>query len=162
MSPMNGKEAFALVPELVLVGIEASNRCEVLATMSGNLFRQGYVQESYIQAIQEREVHYPTGLPAAEIGVAIPHTDAVHVNKAAVSIGILKKPVLFQMMGNPSQIIEAEIVFMLAIKEPQEQISMLQKLSSLFQNRTLLRNLRKAVEREQAVSLLNQALQIGA
>jgi len=162
MSPMNGKEAFALVPELVLVGIEASNRCEVLAAMSGNLFRQGYVQESYIQAIQEREVHYPTGLPAAEIGGAIPHTDAVHVNRAAVSIGILKKPVLFQMMGNPSQIIEAEIVFMLAIKEPQEQINMLQKLSSLFQNRTLLRNLRKAVEREQAVSLLNQALQIGA
>lgn len=159
---MNGKEAFALVPELVLVGIEASTRCEVLATMSSNLFRQGYVQESYIQAIQEREIHYPTGLPAAEIGVAIPHTDAVHVNRAAVSIGILKKPVLFQMMGNPNQIVEAEIIFMLAIKEPQEQINMLQKLSSLFQNRTLLRNLRKTVKREQAVSLLNQALQIGA
>lgn len=73
------------------------------------------MQESYIQAIQEREVHYPTGLPAAEIGVAIPRTDAVHVNRAAVSVGILKKPVLFQMMGNPSQIIETEIVFMLDI-----------------------------------------------
>ena len=47
----------------------------------------------------KRESVYPTGLPVGEINVAIPHTDPEHVNNAAICLGILEKPVTFNVMG---------------------------------------------------------------
>jgi PTS system galactitol-specific IIA component len=88
--------------------------------------------------------------------VAIPHTDAVHVNKPAVAIGTLKKPVLFHLMGDDEQTVEVQLLFQLAINEPSEQLEMLQSLVGLFADGEFLKSLQQA-EDESAVIALIQA-----
>ena len=113
---------------LVMINLEAETQQEALEKLAGRLYETGYVKETYAQAILEREKVFPTGLPTEGYGVAIPHTDVEHVHKPAVALGILQKPVKFNLMGdlNPESQVDVQIMFMLAIKEPHMQLELLQ------------------------------------
>jgi len=119
--------------ELILVGVEAANWQEVLTLLADQLYQAGYVRESYLQAVLERESQFPTGLRTAEVAVALPHTEKEHVLKPAVAVAILRHPVAFGEMGTEDQSVPAEIVFMLSILEPDEQVTWLSRLVSTFQ-----------------------------
>ena len=54
---------------------------------------QGYVKDTYAQAIVDREANFPTALDMGGLNVAIPHCDVVNVNKAAMCMGVLAHPV---------------------------------------------------------------------
>ena len=78
------------------------------------------------------------------MGVAIPHTDAIHVNKKAVFCGILDKPVDFVVMGDDEATVSVEVIFMLAIMKPNDQIEMLSKLVETCQNVSVLQTVKVA------------------
>lgn len=122
--------------------LEGTNHVDVLRQLATELHRQGYVKESYIEAVCQRELEYPTGLPTSGVGIAIPHADACHVNQEAMIVGILKKPVDFIVMGSQDDHVEAELVFMLAIKNPQMQLNMLKRLVDGCQKEEVLYTLR--------------------
>lgn len=130
-----------LEEKLVLLELDGENREAVLAAMSDNLLQCGYVKETYKQAVIEREQNFATGLPTGSYGVAIPHTDIVHVNRAAISIAVLKEETDFVIMGEESETVPVKIVFMLAVKEQHAQLEMLQKLMALFQDNEALQYL---------------------
>ena len=71
--------------------------------------------------------NYATGLQLADIAVAMPHTDPQHVNRPGVCIAQLKHPVEFEHMGDPDTKVQAEMLFMMAIKNPDEQVELLQE-----------------------------------
>ena len=100
---------------------------EVLAFLASEMYKN-YVKEEYIQAIQEREKEYPTGLPSTPPGIAIPHANYEMVNKTTLAIATLKDPVLFHNMENNNEQLPIQIVIMMAIGEPHGQVEMLQKL----------------------------------
>lgn len=112
-------------PELVMMDLEAETDQEALDKMARLLYEKGYVKESYIQAVKDREKEFYTGLNFEELGVAIPHTDAIHVNQQAIEIAILKKPVSFRIMGETEGSMEVRLIFMLAIKKPDKQLDFL-------------------------------------
>lgn len=89
----------------------------------------------------ERERIFPTGLQVSEIGVAIPHTDAINVNHQSISVAVLNKPVEFIHMGSEDQEVSVKIIFMLAIKDPDSQLEMLQKLIDLIQKEEILQQI---------------------
>ena len=64
--------------------VDTKDKFETLEAMGKLMVEKGFVKESYIEAVQEREKVFPTGLPMEALGVAIPHTDSIHVNKKAV------------------------------------------------------------------------------
>lgn len=136
--------------DLVVARIESDSDEEVLAGLSGILYEQGAVEESFAEAVAARERRYPTGLQFAEMGVALPHTDAVHVNHQAVAIGILERPVQFCAMGMPGTQIEVSLVFMLAVAEPEKEAPFLASLIELFQDAGNLRRLHSASTPEEA------------
>lgn len=107
---------------------------KVLDTVSQTLYKNGYVKESYIQAIKDREKIFPTGLNTTTFGIAIPHTDSKHVNEATIAIGVLKQPTIFQEMGAEDIEVPVRLVFMLAIKDPDKQLETLQSVISLIEN----------------------------
>lgn len=119
--------------ELIFVGIEATNWHEVLTLLADQLYQAGFVHESYLQAVLDRESQFPTGLRTAEVAVALPHTEKEHVLKPAVAVAMLKHPVNFGEMGTEDRTVPAEIVFMLSILEPDEQVTWLSRLVSTFQ-----------------------------
>ncbi|MFC7321752.1 PTS sugar transporter subunit IIA [Halobacillus campisalis] len=126
---------------VILPDIHSATKEEVLTEMSQNLVDKNLVKESFIKAIIEREKEFATGLPTAGFSVAIPHTDIEHVNRKTISVGILKEPVDFGVMGDESETTPVRIVFLLAMNESHSQLSLLQKLMQLFQNEETLRYL---------------------
>lgn len=122
--------------------LEGSNSMDILRQLGAELYRQGYVKESYIDAVIEREKEFPTGLPTKGVGIAIPHADAIHVNEEALILGILKEPVNFTVMGSHNDQVEVQLVFMLAIKDPQMQLNMLKRLMEGCQKEEVLYTLR--------------------
>lgn len=134
-----------LKEELIVINMKAKNSDESINKLSKILYEKGFVKESYIQGVLEREKNFPTGLPTEGVGVAIPHTDAEHVNNPAIAIAVLEEPVAFKMMGGIEQEVEVQILFMLAIKESKTQIELLQKLMNIFQDKEILERIQKSL-----------------
>lgn len=138
--------------DIVLLDVEAGSDQEALDILARKLHSAGIVKESYIEAVKAREIEYCTGLQFEEMGIAIPHTDAEHVNKGAIGIAILKNPVAFKSMGMPDIPVDVEIVFMMAIKEPEKQLEFLQKLMKMFQTEGRLKSLKACTRQEEVAS----------
>ena len=123
----------------ILLGLEAETSSDVINLLGKTLLATGSVKDSYIEAAITREKTLPTGLPlGGEINVAIPHTDIIHVNKSAVAMATLAKPVIFQNMVDPQESVVVSIVFLLALDQPHAQIEMLQEVANVVQNDELL------------------------
>lgn len=141
--------------ELVLLDFEASSKEDLLVRLGEVLVAKGYVKPSYIEGVLERERNYPTGLKTEGVQVAIPHTDAIHVNKPAVLVAKLKTPVVFNEMGNDSNEVEAKIIFMIAMKKAHEQLDMLGSLMEVFSNTEKLMRLDNSNDRSEVIKLLS-------
>ncbi len=144
--------------DLVIININAEDEYECIERLGNLLYTKGFVKDTYVQAVKDREKIFPTGLSTNGVGVAIPHTDAIHVNKPAVAIGTLERPVIFHLMGDDEQNVKVELLFQLAINEPSEQLQMLQSLVGLFTNEELLKNLQQAKDPTSVISLIQAEL----
>lgn len=143
---------------LVDLEIEASDNFSALAALAGCLEKNQCVNGEFSRAIQEREKEFSTGLPLEHVGVAIPHTDSEYVYKQSMAIGILKEPVMFEMMGLPEVLVPVKIMFMLAIKEPKKQLEFLQALIDMFQKDEQVLAIVQAKTAAEAVKRMKQNL----
>ncbi len=130
--------------DLIKMSLEAENEADVIAQLGAEMQKKGYVRESYIAAVMEREAKLPTGLDINGFSVAIPHTDPEHVNQGAFAVGILKNPVPFHCMAMPDVCTPVRLVFLLAIKDPEKQVVLLQQLMAVFQDVELLQAILQA------------------
>ena len=144
--------------DIIMLNLENVDKTKVLTVMANRLIDKGYVKESYLPAVLNREEEYPTGLPTNGVGVAIPHADTKHVSKPGIAVATLKDPVKFNVMGNPEQEIDVKLLFMLAIKEPEVQVNILKKLVSIFQAKELLIKLISINCEKELVDILNSLL----
>lgn len=120
--------------ELINSAVTAKDSQDVLEQVGRMLFDQGFVKETYIGAAIEREKNFPTGLKLKNIAIAMPHTDSIHVNKPAICVARLNNKVPFSHMGYSDMSVDAELVFMMAITDPDKQIQTLKKAMEVFQN----------------------------
>ncbi|CAJ1190880.1 PTS family fructose mannitol porter component IIA [Companilactobacillus paralimentarius DSM 13238 = JCM 10415] len=141
--------------EIVLLDITPKDSTEALSIVSDELIKKNVVKESYKDAIIKREEEFPTGLNAPSCGIAIPHTDAIHVNKPQIAIARLAQPVKFLQMGDGADV-EAKLIFMLALKEPHAQLETLQKLMALIQNETAVAELIAAKDSKTVINVLKE------
>ncbi len=136
---------------------QKTNR-EVLSAMADHLFQKGLVKETYKEAILNREKEFPTGLFTGNLNVAIPHADTRHVNNASLCVGIAENPVKFYAMDEPDNIIDINMVFMLALKEAHGHIEMLQKVISLIQDQEAVEKMIKAKDLKAVYEIVEQHL----
>ncbi len=141
---------------LIVPALDATNSDEVFEKLGGRLIEQGYCKESYINALKERESNYPTGIDLNGINFAMPHTDQQHVNKTAIAIGVLTKPVHFYHMGTTDQDVMVDLIFMLAVKDPNAHLGVLGRLLELFQDQSLLERLTKAKNPKEIIEIFKQ------
>lgn len=121
--------------ELIKVDLEADSSTDVFKQLGGLLIEKGYAKDTYIDALIEREKKFATGLDIGNFGVAIPHTDASHIIKGGTGIATLSKPVNWIQLGTDDDHIDVNIVFMLAVKDPNKHLTFLQKIIQIFQDK---------------------------
>lgn len=144
--------------ELIKLNLEAETSEEALRTLAQVFVETGVAKESYPDAIVVREGKYPTGLPATAFDIAVPHTFAEHVNEPAMGVGILKQPVVFQQMGSPEITLHPQVLFMLAITDPKDQIQLLRKIMKLIQTPEVLNQVREAKSVDEVYEILEPRL----
>ena len=93
--------------ELILRDVDAKDAEDAIRQVGQRFYAEGFVKDTYIDAVVAREKAYATGLQLEEIAVAMPHTDPRHVNRPGVCIAQLKHPVTFEHMGDPDTKVEA-------------------------------------------------------
>lgn len=120
--------------DLVVTGVDAKDAEDAILQVGQYLLKAGFVKDTYIDAVAKRETEFPTGLQLKEMGVAMPHTAGVHVNTPAVCVAKLAHPVTFGHMGDPDTKVQAELLFMMAIKDPNAQLETLQKVMGVITN----------------------------
>jgi PTS system galactitol-specific IIA component len=144
---------------LIFTGQEFSNSEEVITFLSKKLYEFGYVKEGYLEAVLEREQKFPTGLYLGNINVAIPHADIKYANKSGIAIVILRNPVKFKKMDNPSEEIPVHIIFLLVIVKPDDYVKFLSKLTSAFGNQDFLSKLVTSEDAKTISSLMANIIQ---
>lgn len=135
-----------------------NNSDEVFEDLGNMLIRDGFAKSSYVQALKEREKTFPTGLMTSGLRLAIPHTDASHVLKSCIVVVKLAKPVLFNEMGKIQTPMSVDMIIMLVLNDGKKHLAMLQKITSIFDNQTLLTKLEDAKTKDQIFEVLEGIL----
>ena len=144
--------------DCIIGKIDVSSKEEALEIMAKKLFSLGYVKESFVRAIQDREVNYPSGLPMEDLKIAIPHTDAEHVNQSVICFARLTNPVEFSVMGEPSIKIPVKLISMFALKEKKKIGDLLETLITTYQDNYVLHALDDARNDDEIFQILKKSV----
>lgn len=142
----------------VLIDHVSTDSFACIHELSQLLCQIGYVNPEYGKLCCDRERLYPTGLPTKPFAIAIPHAEGLEVNESSLSVAILRDPVNFQNMADPEEALPVEVVLLMATKNPEEQVSTLQKLAEIFSSADELRELRSQSSKKGVADWINQRL----
>lgn len=135
------------------------NNKEVLSNLADCLIEEKMAKESFKEAILEREKSYPTGLQFDGYGIALPHTDSEHVIKSQIAIMTLEKPVKFIEMASSDKEIDVKTIFMLALKDSNQHIKILQKVMELLQDKEAMSEIESFDDSKESVDKLIKLLE---
>ena len=135
------------------------NNKEVLSNLADYLIEEKMVKKSFKEAILEREKSYPTGLQFDGYGIALPHTDSEHVIKSQIAIMTLEKPVKFIEMASTDKEIDVKTIFMLALKDSNQHIKILQKVMELLQDKEAMSKIESFDDSKESVDKLIKLLE---
>ena len=140
------------------LGIQGTaNSSEEAITLCGEaLHKAGIVGEDFGKACVEREKDYPTGLPT-EIPTAIPHAKVEGIKENAICLLKLESPVVFRRLDDDTEQVETDLIFNLAIKDPNEHLQVLQRMMEFLNNKEVLLKC-KELSNEETVAYLTEQL----
>ena len=139
----------AIYRELIIKDVDAKDSEDAIRQVAQPFIQNGFVKDSYVDAVVEREKVFATGLQLDGICIAMPHTDIIHVNKPGITVAKLAHPVEFEHMGEPGRKVQAEMLFMMAITNPEDQIGTLMKVLGVFQNKEAIEEFKKATTEDE-------------
>lgn len=145
---------------LIAFDLQAKDAKEVIDLLAGKMHAQGLVAAEYGLQTWAREQAHPTGLPTKPFCIAFPHADAEGVNKSALGVAVMHQPVIFQNMADPDEGLDVMLIFMLANRDPEEQIQTLRNLAVLFGQPEKLVELREQATLQGVASWLRRELRL--
>ena len=144
----------------IQLGVEASDWQDAIRKTCKPLIENGYVLPGYPDDVIERELQWATGLPTEPFGVAIPHAlTPVNVKQAQIAVSRLAKPVKFRQSGGTPGVddLDCSIVFVLALTDPQSQLTLLQSLMVVISDEELLVSLLNAASPQESNDIFTGA-----
>lgn len=123
--------------DAIFTDVDIASKEEAIIFMTKQLCTEGYVKESYMQAVLDREREIPTDY---RYGTAIPHAGSEHVNKSVISIMRLKKSIFW------NSDVKAQLIFLIALEK--SDVKLVTLLSHLIKDEACMRSLRKGTAHE--------------
>lgn len=124
------------------------NRCrntiELFQMVSDQALQLDLVTTSFLSKINERESCFPTGIQLNGYGIAIPHTDPDCIKEQFIGIIIPQKTISFKSMENEKQVVNVDLIFILGLNQPHCQLTVLQQIMKVIQNKNHVNQLVKA------------------
>ena len=157
---MHEENEFKLLAECVLLDIPADDWRDSIRKACQPLIGGGFVKAGYPEDVIARERQWATGLPTMPVGVAIPHAlTPDNVIEAQIAACRLASPVKFSQSGGTEtdEDIDVLIVFILALKDPQKQLHLLQKLMIAISDETTLTALLQASAPSEFSNIFNRS-----
>jgi PTS system galactitol-specific IIA component len=127
----------SVTKENVLINVDADSSGEVIRLLTDLLVKNGGVKIEYADAVITREETYPTGIPAAGLSVAIPHSFAdEYVLEPSIGIATLAHPIAFKNMFDPDEELAVGMVFLIALssKDKNDMAKDLERVMSILSN----------------------------
>lgn len=148
-----------LKPEHIRVSIAATDALGAIRALNETLVATAHTSAEFGDDACAREETFPTGLPTQPVAVAIPHADPTHVLSSGLAIGTLRAPVPFGQMGTDGSVkLDVAILFLLAIKESEKQVEMIQQLMAVIQNPAVLAGIKDAKGPGEIIGLVRGTL----
>lgn len=116
-----------VVASLSLMRPRALSAADVLRAVADQALEQGFVRDTFGDALLAREKEFPTGLPTP-LPVAIPHTEPEHVLRPALAAVLLDPPVEFGEMGGADRTVAVRLAVVLMVTDPGSQVGLLSRL----------------------------------
>ncbi|GAB6138761.1 PTS sugar transporter subunit IIA [Halanaerobaculum tunisiense] len=146
--------------DLIKLGVNKEKKEDMLKLLSDSLLEKGLVKESFYEAIINREKKNPTGLKGRHTNFALPHTDANHVNKTAIAIATLDNSVEFYSMEDSDEKVMVDLIILLAVKNPSQQVKVLQKLLGAIQNEDVVKSIKEATDIQNVQKIIKKELSL--
>ena len=140
----------------IILHADAADREEAILICGDALYKAGYTGPDFGNNCVKREREYPTGLPT-DIPVAIPHCQDSSVNTNAVCVLLLDHPVEFYRMDDDEEVIQTDMLFNLAVSNPEEHLAVLQRLMGFLSDEEMLASCRK-MEDDQMITFLKEKI----
>src|SRR5690606_8705834 len=136
--------------ELVYINESYLSQEDLFDQVAKDLVKKGYVQDTYQEALKQREINYPTALQTEVCGIAIPHTESEHIKKQAIAVVKLEEPILFKEMVGDADV-PVKLLFFLLVKEKHSQVQVLSNLMGLFSNNHFVNSLLESKSKSQLI-----------
>lgn len=146
---MSDQELFS--PDLVFFDLEAADRQEFFEKLAERLAERDLIQDSWLEAICEREKNYATGLSFPSVQVAIPHVDPEHIKRPYIAVIKPKTPIVFEAMAGMGDDVPAQLIVNLGVMRDGGQVAVLQKLMNIFMNEDHAAQIMAASDPQQVV-----------
>ena len=112
------------------------------------------LKKSFMKKFFKEKQNFPTGLNLGEIGVAIPHTDAEYIKEEFIAVCQLKNEVEFKSMEDADESVNVKLAFVLGLNQPHSQLTILQELMQLIQNKETVNALINANDKEDILKII--------
>ena len=121
-----------------LYHFDCHDQNDLFCQLNDSLFGDGLVKETYLEALKNREMDYPTGVMCVPYNIALPHVDSKHVNNNSLVVCILDKEVEFHRMDAIKETIPVKVVFALLISDESKHMKALSELTRIWSNEKIM------------------------
>ena len=143
--------------ELMFPELDVSDRDALLETLGRAVTGLGLARDDYAEALKQRELEYPTGLPISG-GVAIPHTAAEYVTGNTIAAATLPRPVTFaEMGGDQDSEVPVSTVFLLIFADASQHVPLLSRIIGRIQDADFVHSISAAGNPAEMAQLLAAA-----
>ncbi|MDB7088265.1 PTS sugar transporter subunit IIA [Enterococcus mundtii] len=140
---------------LIFLDLEGDNLEDLFGEVAKRLQKEAFVNKNYLKGLIAREQVFPTGLITQYLNIGLPHSEPAYVEKPFIAIVRLSTEVKIKQMGDSQEMLVRNLFF-LGIKEPKEQVGLLQSLMALFMDEKFVKAFIEAREAQVIYQLVTQ------
>ena len=133
-----------IVSECILPLYAAQQTEDIIQEPSQRMKERNHVNAALPEAVLKREQKYPTGLLIGKRNIAIPHTEPQYVKVPCIGIATLKKSVAFHRMDACDELVDVDVVLLLALNQAHAHMEMLSRIILMCQDEAFIEELMRA------------------